>query len=192
MLAAYHTTAVVMTWTIFELTQHPEIQRKVQQEIDSTLNGALPNFENLDKFPYLMQVIKESMRVHTPGPFAARILEEDLEIGGYFFESGSTLFYPICAIHKNEMYWDNPDAFDPERFSQQNVKKMNPLAFCPFGMGPRICPGERLSWMEMRMLLTILLQRFNFELAMPVEEVQECERFVMMAKNDILVRLTRR
>jgi len=192
LLAAYHTSAISVAWTIYELTQHPEVQRKGQEEVDAILKGKSPTLDDIDKMTYINQIIKESMRMNTPGPFAARLVDEEVDISGYKLAKGTTLFYPLSAIHKNSEYWPEPEKFDPERFTPEKVKKMNPLSYCPFGLGARICPGERLAWLEMRLLLALLLQRFSFQLACPKEEIVPVERFVRMAKNDVKVHLIKR
>ncbi len=124
-MAAYHTSAVSLAWCIYALSQHSDVQNKVQNEVDQVLQGKEPTtLGDLDRLPYLMQVLKENMRVHTPGPFAARLLDEDLVLGWYTLPQGSTLFYPLCAIHKNPEYWNDPETFNPDRFSPENVNEI--------------------------------------------------------------------
>jgi cytochrome P450 len=128
------------------------------------------------------------LRIYTPGPFAARILEEDMPLAnGYILKKNVTLFYPLYAIHKNSKYWKAHDNFDPDRFEDQN--NITQYSFCPFGFGSRICPGERITYMEIRMLLTLILQNFDFTLDMDTKDVIAEERFVLMAKNDVKIKL---
>ena len=88
----------------------------------------------MEKFPYLDKVIKESMRVITPGPFAARLLEQDLILSNrYVLKKNSTLFYPLFSIHKNPKYWPDPEKFDPERFEES--ADVYPCSYAPFGYG---------------------------------------------------------
>jgi len=189
MLAAYHTTAIAVLWTLFLLLQHPSILKKAQDEVDEVLKGKAPVMEDLDKLPYLLQVLKESLRVYSPGPFAARILEEELEIGGYVLPKGTTLFYPLGIVHFNPKYWPNPEKFDPDRFGPQNAKNINNSAFVPFGIGARICTGERLAWLEMKMIMAAILQNFNLELVTKPQDVVPVERFVLLPKDDIAVKI---
>jgi len=188
-LAAYHTSVVSASWCIFELTQHLDIQKKVQNEIDTVL-GKKENVESTDlaKLQYLKNVINETLRLHTPGPFAARQLEENLVLGQYTIPSGTTLFYPLSAIHVNASLWNNPTKFEPERFES----KIRPFHFVPFGVGVRSCPGDKMALLEMKLLLALLLRQFTFELATDLSQVIPAERFVLWAEKDIIVNAKRR
>ncbi|KAL1925349.1 uncharacterized protein VTP21DRAFT_232 [Calcarisporiella thermophila] len=189
-LAGYHTTAISIAWAIFALTQHPEMEQRLYEEVSSVLGDRVPQLSDFDKMPFLNNFIKETLRVHTIGPFASRQLDAPTLIGEYEVDAGTTIFLPICVIHSSEAEW-GPDAakFNPDRFAK-GLKP--PISYCPFGLGARICPGDRLAMVEIRAVIACLVQRYKFELAMPPEEVVPMERFVAMAKNDIHVRLCRR
>src|SRR6185436_2471053 len=102
---------------------------------------------------------------------------------------GTTILYPILLYHENPEYFDDPLIFNPSRFSPENDKKTKPNAWCPFGFGTRICPADKISIMDAKMLISLILQKFTVELAMKVEDVIKEERFVNSSKNDILVKL---
>ncbi|RHZ79268.1 hypothetical protein Glove_150g70 [Diversispora epigaea] len=192
--AGYHTTGVAIPFTLFSLTQYPDIQKKLHEEIDQILEGSLPTFEDLSKMHYLTQVIKESLRLHPPASFCARLfkssnsfklsLNEELPI-----TPGTTILYPIPLYHENPEYFDDPLTFNPSRFSPENNKKIKQNAWCPFGFGARICPGEKMAMMDAKLLISLILQKFTLELAMKVEDVITEERFTNISKNDILVKL---
>ncbi|CAG8513040.1 4343_t:CDS:2 [Diversispora eburnea] len=189
--AGYHTIGVAIPFTLFSLTQYPDIQKKLHKEIDKVLEGRLPTFDDLSKMNYLTQVIKESLRLHPPGLFCARLFEssksfklssgEELNIN-----SGTTILYPIPLYHENPEYFDDPFTFNPSRFAPENINKIKQNAWCPFGFGARICPAVKISMMDAKMLLSLILQKFTVELAMKVEDVIKEERFVNTSKNDIL------
>lgn len=125
------------------------------------------------------------------GPFAARLVDKDQELpNGFVLKKGTTLFYPLFLINRNEKYWLNADKFDPERFNELNNIYTN--SYCPFGYGLRICPGERLSRIEIRMLIVLIMQKYDFKLDMNIEDVVPVERFVVMAKNDVKIKLFNR
>ena len=162
LLAAYHTSIVGVTWTLLLLCQHPEEQQKVQYlhkriliffkvivEVDEVLKGRVPDIQDLDKLEYLGQVIKESMRIYTPGPFAARLIEEETRLGDFVLPKEvlniglqvisdltlylikTTLFYPLSVIHMGEKHWPQPTVFNPDRFSPTNIKNILPgIVFC--------------------------------------------------------------
>ncbi|CAG8513866.1 4230_t:CDS:2, partial [Scutellospora calospora] len=192
--AGYHTTGVAIPFTLFALTQNPEVKIKLQEEIDEMLQDRLPTLEDLSKMDYLTQVVKEALRVHPPGSFCARLLKtrsalpkslENVKVQ----DENITLLYCIPLYHENPLYFANPKQFNPSRFSRENIKSIKPNTYCPFGFGARICPAERFAMVDIKMMICMILQKFDIELAMPIEEVKMEERFTVMAKNDILVKL---
>ncbi len=96
------------------------------------------------------------------------------------------------VIHRNPEYWTDPDRFYPERFDDAQTAPAGSYAYCPFGFGPRICPGEKLNKVETRMRIALIMQAFDFELDMPLDEVIREEKLAIMAKNDIRMKLTKR
>ena len=138
--------------------------------------------------------------MYTPGSFVARLVEEDIVLtledsytNKYKLKKGTNLFFPLFSLHKNKTYWTNPDKFEPERFDeQQNVNSIYPYSYAPFGFGTRICPGERLNKIETKMMITMIIKQFDFELDMNVSEVIPEEKFVVMAKNDVRMKLKQR
>ncbi|KAF0482761.1 cytochrome P450 [Gigaspora margarita] len=192
--AGYHTTGAAIPFTLFALTQNPKVKARLQEEIDDVLQDRLPTFEDLSKMDYLTQVIKEALRIHPPGTFCARLIKsgsalpkavENLQVQA----DNTTILYCIPLYHENPSYFANPKKFDPSRFSQENIKSVKPNTYCPFGFGARICPAERLAMVDIKMMVCMIMQKFDFELAMKVVDVQMEERFVVMAKNDILIKL---
>ncbi|RIB11563.1 cytochrome P450 [Gigaspora rosea] len=195
--AGYHTTGVAIPFTLLALAQNPEVKARLQEEIDKVLQGRLPTFEDLSQLDYLTQVIKESLRVYPPVPFCARLVKKELvrsKVVEDFQElaDNTTIVYCVPLYHENPSYFVNPKKFDPSRFSRENIKMIKPNTYCPFGFGARICPGERLAMIDIKMIVSMIVQRFDFELAMDTKDLQMEERFAMMAKNDILLKLTSR
>ncbi|CAJ0825432.1 1670_t:CDS:10 [Entrophospora sp. SA101] len=212
-VAGYHSTGIAISWTIFELTQNLEIQKKLQKEIDQVLKCHLPTFEDLSKMDYLTQVVKESLRVHPPGAFCARFLKSDMNVeknttttksslssstiephkidNSLLLKSNTTILYPIPLLHENPNFFENPLEFKPSRFAT-TTNTIKPSTYCPFGFGARICPAERLALLDVKMMICLIFQKFNVELAMNLNDVQKEEKFAIMAKNDILVKLTLR
>ncbi|CAH1767151.1 3506_t:CDS:2, partial [Entrophospora sp. SA101] len=206
-VAGYHSTGIAISWTIFELTQNLEIQKKLQKEIDQVLKCHLPTFEDLSKMDYLTQVVKESLRVHPPGAFCARFLKSDMNVeknttttksslssstiephkidNSLLLKSNTTILYPIPLLHENPNFFENPLEFKPSRFAT-TTNTIKPSTYCPFGFGARICPAERLALLDVKMMICLIFQKFNVELAMNLNDVQKEEKFAIMAKNDIL------
>ena len=199
LIASYHTTGIGILWTLFCLAQMPEIQRRLQQEIDTTLHGRLPSLADLANLEFLNSVVKEAFRLHSPSVFAARLLPTDtpstftLTNGEELsVEPGTTVLFPIPLVHSSKDYYVDPEKFDPDRWSRQRKDEIKPLTWLPFGYGARICPAERLAMVEVKLVLLLIMQNFDVELAVPAKKVEEVERFVLMAKDDIPMRLKSR
>ncbi|CAG8647521.1 15521_t:CDS:2, partial [Gigaspora rosea] len=194
--AGYHTTGVAIPFTLFALTQNPKVKARLQEEIDDMLQDRLPTFEDLSKMDYLTQVIKEALRIHTPATFCARLIKSGSALPKVVENlqkvqaaDNTTILYCIPLYHENPSYFANPKKFDPSRFSQENIRSVKPNTYCPFGFGARMCPAERLAMVDVKMMVCMIVQKFDVELAMKMEDVQMEERFVVMAKNDILIKL---
>ncbi|MFF1697693.1 cytochrome P450 [Streptomyces sp. NPDC058257] len=185
LLAAHHTTGVAVSWTLHLLGRHPGVAERVAAELDRVLGErATPDYGDLRRLTYLDMVLKESMRLFPPGPYGARETTEDLVLGPYEIPAGTTVFYPFWAVHLNPEHWPEPDRFDPERFTPQEVAKRPRLAYVPFGIGPRSCEGAALATVEAQLVLAVLLKRLSFRPA-PGHEVTPVERFVLWARDGI-------
>lgn len=179
-----------MTLMAYELVKNPEIQKKLQEEIDQVnqkLNGKEINYEELQKMKYLDQVVSEALRMWPAAPMIDRQCSKTfmLEYDGkkLEFEAGKNFYMLIYGIHHDEKYFPNPEQFDPDRFSEENKNKINRDAYIPFGVGPRNCVGSRFALMEMKAIFYALLLEFNFE---PTEET---EFPIKIAKNQIMFAL---
>ncbi|CAB5388304.1 unnamed protein product [Rhizophagus irregularis] len=194
-MAGYHTTGTAIPYTIFAITQNHDVQVKLQEEIDKTLGGRLPTFDDLSNMEYLTQVVKESLRVYLPGSFVARLLKSETilptmdESKDLRLKANTTILYPIPLYHEDPKFFTQPEKFDPTRFSPDKIKNIEPNTYCPFGFGPRICPAERFALMDIKMVTCLILQKFNVKLAMKLEDFVIEERFANMAKNDVLIKL---
>jgi len=169
--AGHETTAVSLSWAFYFMLSQPEIYAKVQHEVDTVLQGRAPTIADLPSLPYILQVIKETLRYYPPTSGIARQALRDIEIDGYSFRKGQVVMLPMYATHRTLKYYPDPERFDPERFSAENEKKLPRYAYWPFGAGPRICIGSHLAIMEMQLIIARLLQGVRFELV-PGQEVQ--------------------
>lgn len=144
---------------------------------------------------YLTQVVKESLRAHPSGSFFARLIKSETilptmdESKPLRIQANTTILYPVPLYHENPKFFPQPEKFDPTRFSPDRIKSIEPNTFCPFGFGVRICPAERFSLTDIKMMVCLTLQKFNVKLAMKPEDLVKEERFATMAKNDVLINL---
>ena len=162
--AGHETTAAALTWAWYLLCQHPDVYQRVQQEVDSVLQGRTPTAADLPNLPYCLQVFKETMRLYPPGYIIARAALHDLEIDGYHIPKGTSIIISPYAMHRKAEYFPEPECFDPERFSPEREKQLPRYAYIPFGAGPRICIGLYFAMMEGHLLLATLAQRATFRL----------------------------
>lgn len=162
--AGHETTATALTWAWYLLAQYPEAYRRMQQEVDSVLQGRLPTYADLPKLPYCLQVLKETLRMYPPAYAIARAALKDLEIDGYRLRKGEAAIISPYVLHYRPDYFPQPYEFDPERFTPEREKQLPRYAFLPFGAGPRICIGNHFSLMEGQLLLATIAQRVTLEL----------------------------
>jgi cytochrome P450 len=185
LLGGFHTSGVAIAWTLYLLSQHPEVLDRVQAEVDRVFADRDElRYEDVERLEYLTRVLKESMRRYSPAPYAARLLREPLSLGGYDIPAGTTLLYPIWAVHMNPAVWPDPERFDPDRFEEKEESKRPNLAYIPFGFGARACSGMRLAMLGLKVPLAVLLHRFRFRLV-PGQDIRPVERLALWSEDDI-------
>ena len=164
-LAGHETTANALTWTWTLLSQHPEVARKLQAEVDTVLGDRVPTIEDVPKLRYVAMVVQEAMRLYPPvWVFERQALEDDV-ICGYAIPKGTVVAVSPYVLHRNPRYWDNPEGFDPERFSAkslaESVERRPKHAYLPFSVGPRQCIGNSFALMEAQIIVAMTAQRFR-------------------------------
>jgi len=160
--AGHETTAATLTWAWYLLCQHTALYEKVQQEVDSVLQGRTPTYADLANLPYCLQVFKETMRLYPPATGVMREALHDVEIDDYRVPKGANVVVPIYTLHRNPRYFPEPETFDPDRFLPEREKELPRYAYLPFGAGPRICIGNYFAMMEGHLLIATLAQRATF------------------------------
>lgn len=163
-LAGHETTANALSWIWVLLAKHPEVERKVVEELKKVLGGRTPRFEDLTSLLYLTQVIEEAMRLYPPAWAISRRALSDDEIGGFHIPARSMLILSPYVTQRNPLYWDHPAAFDPGRFSSENASVRPKFSYFPFGGGPRICIGNGFAMMEIQLILATVIQKYRMEL----------------------------
>lgn len=148
------------TWTLFLLTQHPEIQANVLDELDHLLAGNPPTVEQLDKLSFLERVINESLRLLPPFPVIHRVSAQTNELGGYSIPAGAEIIMSTYHTHRIKEIYSDPLAFIPDRWLsiQPSV-----FEFTPFSGGPRMCIGSSFAMQELKVILALILQRYRLE-----------------------------
>ncbi len=163
LIAGYETTQLSLTYTLQLLSKHPQKHEHLQSELADVLGGKAPTMADLPELTYLEKVIKEALRIYPPIPGTTREATEDDEIGGYHIPEGTVVAFQQWAIHRDPKYFDDPEAFRPERWSKEFEAELPPFAYFPFGGGPHQCIGQRFAKMEMSFVLGTILQEWEFE-----------------------------
>ena len=161
-------------------------------ELDEVLGGREPAWPDVTKLTYTRMILQESMRlypaVHT---LAFRMAQEDDVVCGMLIPKGSLVTIIPWIIHRHRNLWENPDRFEPERFTPEAIAHRDRLAYLPFGFGPRICIGASFAMTEAVLILATLAQRFRLRVA-PGCRVEPHAMFTLRAKNGIQMVVERR
>ena len=155
--AGHETTALALTWTFYLLAKHPDIERKVLDEIRHVTGGTQVEPTHVAGLTYTRQVLQESMRMFPPVAMVVRQCTQDLQLGSEHIVAGDNVFVPIYAIHHHKDLWPDPEIFDPGRFAPDAVKARHRWSYLPFGAGPRICIGMGFALLESVAILATLL-----------------------------------
>ncbi|XP_076416471.1 cytochrome P450 3A21-like [Peromyscus maniculatus bairdii] len=160
--AGYETTSTTLTFIAYILATHPNVQKKLQHEIDAVLpNKAPATYEALVEMEYLDMVVNETMRLYPTANRLIRLSKKDAEINDVFIPKGTQVVIPIYVLHRDPRYWSDPEEFFPERFSKENKDRINPYTYLPFGYGPRNCIGMRFALINMKLAIIKILQNFS-------------------------------
>ncbi|KAM6156413.1 cytochrome P450 3A4-like [Erethizon dorsatum] len=168
--AGYETTSSTLSFIMYALATHPDVQKKLQQEIDAALpNKAFPTYDVLVEMEYLDMVVNETLRLYPIANRLTRVCKKDVEVNGVFIPKGTVVMIPTFVLHRDPKYWQNNEDFCPERFSKKNKENIEPYAYMPFGVGPRSCIGMRFALMNMKLAIIRILQNFSLQ---PCKETQ--------------------
>jgi cytochrome P450 len=160
-LAGHETTANTLSWTLYLLSQNPEAEKKLHQELEQVIGNRAPSPEDFMKLPYTQNVIWESLRLYPPAYVIGRDAIQDVAIGDYLLKKGEMVLMSQYVMHRNPLYFEQPDTFIPERFNDHYMKTLPPYAFFPFGGGPRVCIGNHFALMEAVLVLACIAQRYR-------------------------------
>ena len=161
--AGHETTAVALTWSLWLLAKDEAVQRRVYDEAVAVMGHGPVEIAHIDALRLTRQVISESMRLFPPAPLLSRIPKTDMQLGGMAITPRTWVGIPIFALHRNALLWDNPHAFDPDRFAPDQAKGRSRYAHLPFGAGPRVCIGANFAMIEAVVIIATLVRAFRFQ-----------------------------
>lgn len=169
LLAGHETTANGLTWAWYEISRRPEIRERLTKEVHEVLGNRKPTMADLEKLNYTAAIFEEAMRLYPPvWTMSRQALEKDAipTDDGHFIDVPKDATMMLCAYscHRSERYWDDPEAFDPERFLPENKSKRPKFSYFPFGGGPRLCLGHRFAMIESILAMAMIIQRYDLTL----------------------------
>lgn len=188
-LAGHETTATTLSWTWHLLAQNPDAYARLEAEIAEVLQGRLPTADDVQRLPYTNAVIKEALRAYPVAWITRRVPTEDVEIAGYPVAKDTFVFLSPWVVHHDARWFENPDAFLPERWLKEKSDLPKREAYLPFGGGPRICIGNGFAMMESVLLVATLLQRYHIALQ-PGQKVEKEITGTLRPKGGMKARLT--
>ncbi|HMV99203.1 MAG TPA: cytochrome P450 [Acidobacteriota bacterium] len=163
-LAGHETTANALTWTLYLLSQNPEVETKLQAEVDAILNGRTPTVADMPQLKYAEMVLAESMRLYPPAWVIGRRNKAAYQIGDYLIPPRSIFIMSQYVTHRDPRFFDQPEVFDPQRWTPEARSLRPKFSYFPFGGGPRLCIGESFAWMEGILVLATIIQRWQLQL----------------------------
>ncbi len=165
LIASNETTTTALSWAFYLLGKHPHYLAQMRDEINTVIGSGPITFEGLHELHLTLRVLDESMRLYPSFWMIDRMAVGDDEVEGIHIPAGLTVLTHIYGMHRNTDIWEDPEVFDPSRFEPEAKNHRNPFAHLPFGGGPRKCIGSHMALMQMLMIFTVLLRRYDLELA---------------------------
>jgi cytochrome P450 len=190
-LAGHETTANALAWTWYLLSEAPEVEHRLHEEVDRVLGGRLPTVDDLGRLPYTEQVVTESMRLYPPAWIIGRRAIADYPLDGFIIPARSVVVMSPYLVHRNSRYFSEPARFNPERWTPEFKAALPPFAYFPFGGGARRCIGESFAWMELILVVSTLAQRWRLRL-MTGQQVTPQPVITLRIKNGLRMNLHHR
>lgn len=191
-LAGHETTANALTWTWYLLSQNPDAEASLHDELKIVLDGRPPTFGDIPNLQNTEAVLAESMRLFPPAWTLGRLAVAEHEFGGYRIPKGSLLLASQYVIHRDPRFWDRPDEFRPERWQTLSVKEAGQrFIYFPFGGGVRRCIGEGFAWTEGILLLAAFARRWKLR-KLPEQRVGLQPMITLRPKYGMKMRITAR
>lgn len=172
MIAGRDTVSMALSWMWYLLSQHPQVEAKLMAELKQVLGERAPTVADIPQLVYAQKIIKETLRLYPPDWYLWRKVVRESEIAGSPLPVGSDLLILIWGMQRDRRFFDSPEKFIPERWTEQFAKQLPKFAYFPFGGGPRGCIGQSLAMMEAVLVLTTIAQKYRLTLAQQSVELQ--------------------
>jgi cytochrome P450 len=163
-IAGHETTSNALTWTFCLLSQYPNVERKLHDEIELVLGNRIPTADDIPKLQYTEMVLRESMRIYPPVWTMGRRVENDYTVGEYTIPAGSSILMCQYVMHHDPRYYEKPEEFNPDRWTDDFKTRLPRFSYFPFGGGIRGCIGESFAWMEGVLIIATIAQEWSMHL----------------------------
>ncbi|XP_045035238.1 cytochrome P450 4C1-like isoform X1 [Daphnia magna] len=192
MFEGHDTTAAAINFSLFLIGNYPEVQKKVNEELDRVFgySDRPITMADLNEVKYLECCIKEALRLYPSVPAIARQLMEDTDICGYNLPAGATVTVTPFLFHRDPKNFPDPESFKPERFFPENVQGRHPYVYVPFSAGPRNCIGQKFAMMEEKIILASILRHFHVKALDKPEDIHLLSELILRPRDGIRVQLT--
>ncbi len=184
LLAGHETTAQALTWTLYLLSQNPECEQRLHEEIDTVLEGRVPGFEDLPRLSYTEMVFAEGLRLYPPAWAIGRRAKDDFELAGTRIAGQSICILSPYVVHRDARWFPDPERFDPGRWTPEARESRPKFSYFPFGGGARVCIGERFAWMEGILTIATLAQKWKLKLV-PGQRVEPLPLITLRTKHGV-------
>ncbi len=190
LVAGHETSSNGLSWLLYLLSMHPETLERVRDEFESVLRGRPLSHGDVMSFPFTTQVIQEALRLYPPFWMIDRMALNDDRVGDVVIPAGSMVIVYVYGAHHATRAWDSPEEFRPERFIKEKEKLLTPFTYLPFGGGPRVCIGNQYAMLQILMILSTILGRYDFQLA-PQQDIEARAMVILRPKQGIRMNFTR-
>ncbi len=189
LVAGHETSSNALSWLLYLLSSRPDCLERMRQEFDAVLGDAPLSHGDVPRFEFATQVIQEALRLYPPFWMIDRMAVADDRVGDLAIPRGSMVIVFVYGAHHAQRYWDGPERFDPDRFTKANEKLHTPFTYLPFGGGPRGCIGGNYAMLQILMILSVLLRKYDFELA-PGQTIEAQPMVILRPKHGIRMAFT--
>jgi cytochrome P450 len=190
-LAGHETTALLLGWTWYLLSENRVAEECLHEELRVVLGGRTPQVSDLMKLPYLQAVLQETLRLYPPAYITARTSIDSFSVGGYYFGKDTTVLMAQWVTHRDARFFEEPEEFRPERWLEGNPGVIVPSAYFPFGDGPRRCIGQGFATLEAALVVATIAQRFQL-CVVPGQIVEPEPLITLRIKNGLRMQIQSR
>jgi len=191
LIAGHETVASLLVWTWYALSLQPAVERKLHDELTTTLGHRPPTMDDLPQMSYTRMVVDETLRLYPPSWISTRRAIECDTIGGYHIPANALIVMSPYVTHRRINEWPNPEGFDPERFTPEENAARPRFAYFPFGGGPHLCIGQSFALVEAQLIIASIAQRYRLTLT-PGQQIEVAPLVTLRPKHGMLMHLRQR